>query len=264
MLATLSHRALPWAATFWFVAAAAGQLIFALYIVSLYGGATMRGDLAGWNKVMPHGYVAGDAAGNLRIGLHLLAAAILSLGGALQLTPWIRRHAPGFHRWNGRVYLVSAVAASLLGLAMMWTRGTVGDLSQHLGTSLNAIVILLCAAFVWRSAVTRRFDEHRRWALRLFLAVSGVWFFRVGLMFWLVLNRAPVGFDIKTFTGPFLTFLAFGQYLVPLAVLEVYFRVQRGASPNGRLAMAAGLVGLTLAMGAGIGAATLGMWLPRI
>ena len=110
-----AHRALPWAATFWFVVAAAGQLIFAFYIASLYGGATLRGDLAGWNKVMPHGYVAGDAAGNLRVGLHLLTAAILSLG--------------------------------------------------------------------------------------------------VGLMFWLVLHRAPVGFDIKTFTGPFLTFLTFGQYL---------------------------------------------------
>jgi len=40
---------LPWAATFWFVVAAAGQLIFAFYIASLYGGATLRGDLAGWN-----------------------------------------------------------------------------------------------------------------------------------------------------------------------------------------------------------------------
>jgi hypothetical protein len=72
-----------------------------------------------------------------------------------------------------------------------------------------------------------------------------------------------VGFDPKTFQGPFLTFLGLAQFLLPLAVLELYLRAER-SSPLGRLAMAGGLVVLTLAMGAGIGAATVGMWLPRL
>jgi tetratricopeptide (TPR) repeat protein len=58
--------------------------------------------------------------------------------------------------------------------------------------------------------------------------------------------------------------LAFAQYLVPLAVLEIYFRAQdRGGAP-GRFAMTAGLLVLTVALGAGIFTVTLGVWLPAI
>jgi hypothetical protein len=136
-------------------------------------------------------------------------------------------------------------------------------MTQHLSISLNALVIMGCAVMALRYARARRFAEHRRWALRLFLVSGGVWFFRVGLMLWLIIHRAPVGFDPKTFQGPFLTFLGLAQFLLPLAVLELYLRAER-SSPLGRLAMAGGLVVLTLAMGAGIGAATVGMWLPRL
>ena len=37
-------------------------------------------------------------------------------------------------------------------------------------------------------ARSRRITEHRRWALRLFMAASAVWFFRVGLMGWTMLT----------------------------------------------------------------------------
>jgi hypothetical protein len=114
-----------------------------------------------------------------------------------------------------------------------------------------------------RAARARRYDVHRRWALRLFLAVGGVWFFRIGLMAWIVANQGPAGFDPKTFSGPFLSFLAFAQYLVPLALLELYFRAQRG-SARVQLAMAFGLGAATLVMAGGIAAAGAILWLPRL
>ena len=83
-------------------------------------------------------------------------------------------------------------------------------------------------------------------------------------MFWLVVNQGPVGFDPQTFQGPFLSFLAFAQYLVPLAVLELYFRAQRSPSAVNRMTMAVGLSVLTLMMMVGIGAAFMFMWLPRL
>ncbi|HEV7767700.1 MAG TPA: hypothetical protein VGQ76_22045, partial [Thermoanaerobaculia bacterium] len=104
----------------------------------------------------------------------------------------------------------------------------------------------------------------RRWALRLFIVASAVWFFRVGLMLWVVLNQGPAGFDPKTFTGPFLTIWSFGDYLLPLAILEIYLRTKDRAGAWGRLAMAGALVVLTIAMGIGVIVATMGMWLPRI
>jgi len=66
------------------------------------------------------------------------------------------------------------------------------------------LVIIVCAILAWRYATHRNFAAHRPWALRLFLVVSGVGFFRVGLLFWILVTRGPFGFDPKTSLGPFL------------------------------------------------------------
>lgn len=263
-LSRLADRALPWAATAWCAVAVTGQLIFTAYVLRFYGQAAMAGEPQRWNKVLPHGWVPGDTAANLLTGLHLLFTVLIILSAVVQLLPVVRRRAPAVHRWNGRFYVVSALLMAGSGLLMAWTRKTVGDGPQHLAISLNGLLIIVFAATAWRLAATRRFEQHRRWALRLFLAVSGVWFFRVGLMAWIVLNQGPAGFDPETFTGPFLSFLGFAQYLLPLAVLEAYFRTREAAGPRARLAMAAGLGGLTLLTTLGIGAATMIMWLPRM
>jgi len=260
----IADKALKAMARFWFLTAVAGQWIFAYYIASFYGGSAVQGDFEAWNKVLPHGFIPGDAMGNFTVATHLLLAMIIIVGGPLQLLPQIRARAPAFHRWNGRLYMLTAFALSIGGLSMVWTRGAVGDLSQHIAISLNGILIMLCAGMALRYALARDFRTHRRWALRLFLTVSGVWFFRVGLMLWLLVNQRPAGFDPQTFTGPFLTFLAFAQYLLPLAILQIYFYVQDTGGAAGRLVTAGSLFALTVAMGAGIFAATMGMWLPRL
>lgn len=264
ILDPLSSTALTSALRFWFLVTVMGQLIFVMYVLALYGGAAVHGNFKGWNKVMPHAYVAGETTGNIAIGTHLLVAALIMLAGALQLIPQLRARAPSFHRWNGRVYLAGAVVASLSGLYMVWGRGTVGDVVQHIGTSVNAVLIMVFAGMALRLAIARDFSAHRRWALRLFLAISGVWFFRVGLMFWIAVNRGPVGFDPTTFRGPFLSFLAFAQYLLPLAVLELYLRCRERGGVAARFGMAFTLLGLALATGVGVAVATVGMWLPNI
>ena len=263
-LNAIADSALKNAARFWFLVAVAGQWMFAYYVAALYGGAAVRVDLAAWNKVMPHGFVAGDTIGNVAVAAHLLLAFVILVAGPLQLVPQIRARAPRFHHWNGRIYLLTAFVISIVGLYMVWTRGTVGGAAQHIAISINAILIMLCAAMALRFAIARKIDIHRRWALRLFMVVGGVWFFRVGLMLWLVINKGPVGFDPKTFQGPFLTFLAFAQYLLPLAILEIYLRTRDRGSAQMRVAVAAGLIVLTIAMGAGIFGATMRMWLPNI
>ena len=260
-----ADTALQAAAGFWFLAALAGQSIFVAYILSFHVRALLLGDLSGPNKLLPHGYVAGIAIGNLTLALHLCLAALITASGALQLIPQVRTRFPAFHRWNGRIYVLVALIMALTGLGLTLTgRKLAGDVSQHIAINTNAVLIVICALMAWRTAVARNFSAHRRWALRLFLVVSGVWFFRVGLMFWLALNKAPVGFDPKSFSGPFLTILAFAQYLLPLAVLEIYLRAESSNSPSGKLATSAALVLLLLAMSVGIFVATVGIWLPKM
>nr|WP_199040008.1 DUF2306 domain-containing protein [Dyella sp. ASV24] len=256
---------LRFAARAWLVVAVLGQLLFAFYVADFYGRAAMRGQWQQWNDVLTAGYIHGDTLGNSVLAAHLLCALAVMLSGAAQLVPLIRRRWPRFHRWNGRAFLLSAVIASLGGVYMIWTRHvTGGDLLGRLSMSLNAVLILGFTGLAFHHARARRFDVHRRWALRLFLAVSGVWFFRVGLMFWLTVNQGPVGFDPKTFTGPFLSFLGFAEYLLPLAVLQLYFIAEKSKSAYGQLAMAGGLALLTLMMAVGITAAFAFLWLPHL
>jgi hypothetical protein len=251
-------------AVFWFIIAFIGHLIFVLYIFGLYGISLIEGDFERWNAMMPKGYTEGDIAGNINIGIHLFLAAVISLGGPLQIIPSLRKWFPTFHRWNGRVYVATAVIITLTGFYLTWVRGSVGGLVGQVAISINGVLILLFALIAIRYAMARKFKIHRKWALRLFMVVSGVWFFRVGFMFWMLVHQKPVGFDPVTFQGPFLTFLNFGQYLLPLLFLEIYFLAQEKAGQSGKIGTAVLIVVLTIVMGIGIFGATMGMWLPRM
>lgn len=261
--ASRSARWLSAAAAAWFTVAALGQWLFVVYIVGFYGRTLVTGRMQDWNKILPEGHVSGDTVGNLMVGVHILLAAVVMGGGALQLVPAIRRRWPRFHHWNGRVYLAAVFLVAVAGVYMVLVRKGGLEVMQF-GILLNAAVVLACAALTLRHAIARRIAIHRRWALRLFLAASGVWFFRIGLMFWIVANQGPVGFDPETFTGPFLVFLGFAQTLVPLAVLESYFRVRESRNALVHYAMAGWLAVLALVTAAGIGAAAMALWLPRL
>jgi uncharacterized membrane protein len=259
----IADSTLKVAAAFWFIVVVLGELIFAIAVASFYGLTAARGNWQLWNKFMLHGYTPGRPMANMVVVIHLASAVIILLSGALQLIPVVRRRAPLFHRWNGRIYMVTAFSVSVAGLYMLWFRGTPGDLSQHLGQSLDAVLIMLCSVLALRYALLRDFKTHRRWALRLFMVVSASLFIRAGVFLSLVLNHGPFGFDANTFSGPFLTFMSFGQYLVPLAVLEIYLRTQDRAGAFGRFAMAAGLFVLTVGLSAGIAAVTMAIFLPN-
>ena len=171
---------------------------------------------------------------------------------------------PRVHHWIGRGYIASAVVMSVSGLYLSWFRDGVGSVVMKTGGSLNALLILLCAAMAVRYAMARKLDAHRRWALRLFLVVSGVWFFRLGLMSWLIVNGGPAGFDPGTFRGPFLNVLSYSQTLVPLTVLEFYLRAQAHSGSGAKFAVASGILVCTGVTALGIVGVTMMMWLPRL
>lgn len=258
------NRWLGRAGGLWLLVALAGQLIFAAYVVALYGAVLLGQGMESWNRSPAQAYLPDDPMGNGMFGLHVLFAVVIIVGGVMQLLPALRRRLPWLHRWVGRVYMAAAAILAAGGIGLILWRGAVGNAAMHAGTISNGVAILVCAGFAWDRARRKSFDQHRRWALRLFLCVSGVWFFRVGLMFWLLLFRAPVGFDPQSFTGPFLVFLSFAQYLLPLAVLELYFRVRDAGTPVARLTMGVALCGLTFMTAFGIVGAAMGMWLPRM
>lgn len=260
----LASRLLRWAGAAWFVAAVVGQAAFIVFILAFYGLRTATGNFAGWNdKPLIDGYVAGDDLGNLVFIAHVLMAAVVTLGGLMQLWPALRRRLPRLHRWTGRAFLVVAVFMALSGAWLTLVRGTWLSEVSAVAILGDAVLILVFAALAWRRALQRRFEAHRVWAMRAFMAVSGVWFLRVGLMAWIILCRGPVGIT-ETLSGPVDIVLVFGSYLIPLAVLELYLAA--GRSPRIALKIAAAaLVGLAaLYTAVGVFGTVAFMWGPYL
>ena len=252
------------AATGWFVVTLIGQLLFLAYITGFYGPPVLRGTLADWSKYrdLIDGYVAGDTMGNLQFGIHILMAAILTFGGVLQLWPALRNRVRAIHRWNGRVFVLAALVASIGGLWLVWVRGSRLGVASSSGITLNAALILIFVGFAWQAARLRDFATHRRWAVRAFLAVSGVWFLRVGLMAFGLIATGLLGLP-KELSMSFFAVWSFGSYLVPLAVFQLYLGAEAGTA-RARYVMGGSLAGLTLLMAVGIAGASLVMWYPSL
>jgi Predicted membrane protein (DUF2306) len=263
-LSSVADKSLRAAARLWFVVVLAGQFAFAFSVATFYGLTALRGNFQAWNKILAHGYEAGATMGNAALAGHILFATVINIAGALQLIPDVRNRFPAFHRWNGRLFVLGAFTQAITGIYLTLSgRRVVGDATQHAVSVLGAVLIMFCAAMALRYAMARDFKPHRRWALRLFLVASASWFFRLGFFLTLVLF-GPIGFDQITFTGPLLTFWTFAQYLLPLGALELYLRAQSHPGALRRMATAGVLIVLTLAMGAGIAAVTIGSWVPNV
>ena len=253
---SLADTALKAAAKFWFVVAVAGQWAFFYYISRFYGSSTLQGNFQLWtrNKMLIKGYVPGDTAGNLAFAAHALLAGIIAFGGALQLVPQIRARALAVHRWNGRLFVITALAVSVTGLYMVWIRGTMDDLWGAVCVSLDGALIILFTVLAWRTAVKRRVADHRRWALRTYIVANGQWFTRVGIFAWAIASH---GYHMSAFFQVW----ELCSTLLPLAVLELYLRARDGVRGE-RFAMAAALVLVTLLMALGVFGTVMFMWRP--
>lgn len=248
----------------WFVVAAVGQIAFVVMIVVHYGTNTVSGNFAGWNdKPLIKGYVPGDTAGNVMFAIHVLLAAVMTLGGLAQLVPTIRERAPWLHRWNGRLFFVLATVLAIGGLWLTVVRQTYLSPISGIAVSVNGLLILAFIAIAWRFAVRRRFVAHRRWAIRAFMVVSGVWFLRVGIMAWVIVTAGGLGMN-KTMSGPADIVLQFGSYLIPLAALEAYFLAQRSGNVATKRMVAGSILVMTAVTGLGVFGTVAFMWLPYI
>jgi len=256
--------ALRAAAGFWFTVAFVGQVIFASSTALFYSMTALRGDTVVWNKHLAHGYAAGDPVGNAALIIHIVCAVFVIFSGAIQFVPAIRRRAPVFHRWNGRVYIFTAFSIAVAGLYLLISRGTGTSRLQEFGTGVLGVLVVLCAAMALRTALKRDFASHRRWAWRLYLLVSSALFIRSSIALAAMIASGTGAFDVSVLKGSVLTFVTFGQYILPLAVLELYFWTQLRGGRAENLVMAAGLVAISLTMCAGVAAASIGIFAPSI
>ena len=247
----------------WFVVTAIGQWLFVAYILTYYGSRFVKNGVEGLNGVkLANGYIAGDTVGNSAVMFHVLFAGLIIAAGQLQLIPGIRARLPKVHRWAGRFYMAASVLVSMAGMYLVWSRPRViGSLIQDIGVTGSGVLVMVFVPLALYYAIKRDFAAHRRWALRLFMVVSAVWFLRAMTFGWF-LTTGGIGIDMHTFSGPTLYVIAFAQYLLPLAVLEAYFWAQKPKNKGHRGKVASVLFLLTGFMAIGIFAISAFSWIP--
>lgn len=254
---------LRWSGGALVAAAWASAALFGLYIVFFYAGAIAAGTPAQWNANLPGLFVPRSSAGTAGIALHFAAGGIILLLGPIQLIGRLRRRAPAFHRWLGRLYVLAAFLAGLGGLAFILANRTIGGAAMDLGFGLYGALILLASVQTYRHARARRLDRHRAWAIRLFALAIGSWLYRMDYGFWILLTGG-IGHG-PDYRGGFDLVMDFAFYLPNLALAEAFIRAR--AAPD-RPALQAGSAALLAVFAGFIGLATFQFatlyWLPGI
>ncbi len=256
-------RALSIAAKLWFIAATVGQWSFVFFILAFYGTHSLSGNFAALNN-KPHitGYVPGDNIGNTQWLMHVFLAALVTFSGVLQLVPALRQHQPRLHRWNGRLFILAALVATLTGFYLTWIRGSQLNVTSAISTSLNGVLIIVFVMLAWRSARQRDFVTHRRHALRAYLLVNGVWFLRIGII---LTGIALSAFGIEmSYDSPAFLAVSYLSWMVPFALLQMYFSAQASSNSKYQYSVAVFFVFLSLLTLVGGGAAMMFMWWPYL
>ncbi len=85
-------------------------------------------------------------------------------------------------------------------------------------------------------------------------------------MAWILIMGSPIGIDMKAFDGPFLWFLSFFAYTLPiqLLVFEMVLYAQKTKKQVFTIVTAIVILLFTIIMSVGIIGATMGLWLPHI
>jgi len=170
---------------------------------------------------------ADDLLATLAVFAHMIPGAVITFVVPLQVIPAVRRHAPRLHRASGRVLAAAAALTAVFGLVYIARQGTVGGPWMSFWFGLYGVLMLVAAALTVHHARARRFDRHRRWALRLLILAIASYLYRVhyGINF---MTFGGVGVD--DFNGWFDRAMVWAFYLPYLVALELWFLVERAAA----------------------------------
>lgn len=204
--------------------------LFGLYILAFYAAALFKGNLENWNNGLPGLYQKGYTTATTGISLHFAAGGIILVLGSIQLIEAVRVRYSTFHRWVGRIYVLSSMFAAIGGLLFIAIKGTIGGITMDIGFSLYGLLMLLTATQTYLHAAAGRIDKHRAWALRLYALAIGSWLYRMDYGFWLLLTDGLGHTD--SFRGVFDRVMVFFFYIPNLLVAEIFIRSRTYKTPS--------------------------------
>ncbi len=148
---------------------------------------------------------------------HILSGPCALILGMIQLSERFRLRFTNWHRYLGRIQVVCVlllVSPSGLWMARYAETGAVAGA----GFATLAIATGLCVALGWRSAMQRRFSEHRLWMWRCYILLCSAVLIRVQGGLFTVMNIDAEWLYPQA---------AWTSWLAPLLLFELYQVSQR-------------------------------------
>jgi hypothetical protein len=104
---------------------------------------------------------------------HIIPAAFYITLLPFQFANRLRARFPRLHRWNGRVLVGLGAYVAITALVMSFTMA-IGGANESAATALYAVLLLFFLYKGFRTALTRRFSEHREWMVRAYGVTLGI------------------------------------------------------------------------------------------
>lgn len=157
---------------------------------------------------------------------HMMPGLLWMVFAPLQFVARIRRRAPRFHRWVGRMSLALTIILIPSGVVFAALHPFAGAFEEMAPICFYTLIYLAAVAFGVRAARQRRFAVHREWMIRAFSIGIGISSVRI----WFVLFMHTTGMHAQQFFATAF-WLAFG---VNLVIAEIWIQAtrQRRAEPR--------------------------------
>jgi uncharacterized membrane protein len=163
--------------------------------------------------------ILGNALSKPWLYLHVAGASTALMIAPVQLLPALRRKGRPWHRWLGRIYVVSCLLGGVGGFVSAFG-STAGPIATA-GFATLAVLWIFANSMGWYCATQRRFAEHRRWMIYSFAMTFGAVTLRLFLPIFPLLHLPFVdGYRLA----------AWISWIGNLLVAELYLRMS-GANP---------------------------------
>lgn len=159
-----------WLWNFFLVIAWVACIMFGLYTLFFYVRAIAINRIEYWDLNRSGMYYKDRWDSNFSLGVHFICASYIMLLGTFQFVPWIRRkYQYRFHRWNGRILILTSLAGALGGIYYIAAVGVSFEprrqanvMNMLFGASVIVCAVNMYYCIAWKKDI----DRHKLWAYR--------------------------------------------------------------------------------------------------
>jgi uncharacterized membrane protein YozB (DUF420 family) len=169
---------------------------------------------------------------------HIFLGSVALLAACLQVWPWLRGSHPAVHRWSGRVYVATALSASVC--VMIISPMGLHGANQRVANTILAVLWFGTTLAGLGAIRQRRFDDHRQWMLRSVALAFSIVAFRVWMIiiFAIFVRGIYTGADVDTATlDQAIGLTSWVSWVVNLLLVEWWLHrrpsIRRSRAPDG-------------------------------